>query len=61
VCSGQSDVCVVGSPLEVDKVVSPTEDEVDQVHQQYMDHLVSLFEAHKSDHGISQEQHLTII
>jgi len=54
-------LCLVGSPLEVSRAVSPTEDQIDQVHQQYIDHLVSLFESHKSNYGISQEQHLNIV
>ena len=54
-------VYVVGSPLEIAQVVNPTEDQVDDIHQQYIDHLVLLFETHKSDYGISQEQHLSII
>jgi len=52
---------VVGSPLEVRQVVSPTEDQINAVQQQYIDHLISLFEAHKSDYGISHEQHLVIV
>ena len=54
-------VCVVGSPMEVAEVVNPTEEQIDKVHRQYMDHLESLFEAHKSDYGISPTQHLNII
>jgi len=54
-------MCLVGSPLEVAQVVNPTEDQINAVHQQYIDHLVSLFEAHKISHGILQEQHLNIV
>ena len=54
-------VCVVGSPMEVAEVVNPTEEQIDKVHRQYMDHLESLFEAHKLDYGISPTQHLNII
>ena len=54
-------VSVVGSPLEVARVVDPTEDDVSEVHQRYISHLVSLFEAHKTNHGISPEQHLNIV
>jgi len=52
---------VVGGPLEVAKVLSPTEDQVDQVHQQYVARLVSLFETYKSDYGVSPQQHLNIV
>jgi len=41
--------------------VNPTEDQISDVHQQYIGHLISLFEAHKSNYGISQEQHLSIV
>jgi len=54
-------LCVVGSPLEVGPVVNPTDDQVDHVHQRYIDHLVALFEAHKCKYGVSQDQHLTIV
>jgi len=42
-------------------VVNPTDDQINYVHQQYVDHLVSLFETHKLSYGISQEQHLNIV
>jgi len=56
-------VCVylVGSPLEVSQVINPTEEEINKVHQQYVERLVSLFEAHKLNYGIPQQQRLTII
>ena len=54
-------VFVVGSPLQIDRVANPTEDQIDEVHQKYVDHLVSLFEAHKSTYGVSQEQHLNFV
>jgi len=52
---------LVGSPLEVAQVINPTDDEIAYVHQQYIDHLMSLFEAHKAEYCISPEQHLSII
>jgi len=56
-------VCLylVGNPLEVTQILNPTEEQIDEVHQQYVDRLVSLFEAHKSNYGIAPEQHLNIV
>ncbi|XP_075403899.1 2-acylglycerol O-acyltransferase 2 [Tenrec ecaudatus] len=49
---------VVGKPIEVQKVLQPTQEEVDQLHQLYIKELSNLFEAHKLKFNIPKDQHL---
>ncbi|XP_038617985.1 2-acylglycerol O-acyltransferase 2 [Tachyglossus aculeatus] len=49
---------VVGKPIEVEKKTNPTEEEVDQLHQLYMEELYNLFEAHKTKYNVPDDQHL---
>nr|XP_003461530.2 2-acylglycerol O-acyltransferase 2-like [Cavia porcellus] len=49
---------IVGKPIEVQKTLQPTEEEVNRLHQHYMEELCSLFEAHKLKFNIPAEQHL---
>ena len=51
----------MGSPIDVEPVEDPTEEEVDNLHQRYINNLVKLFEQHKLNHGIDADQHLTIL
>ncbi|XP_077556828.1 2-acylglycerol O-acyltransferase 2-like [Haemaphysalis longicornis] len=44
-------VVVVGKPLEVPKVECPSEEEVNRVHQQYIDALIQLFNDHKDKYA----------
>jgi 2-acylglycerol O-acyltransferase 2 len=48
----------VGKPIEVQKILQPSEEEVDQMHQRYMKELYNLFEAHKLEFNIPIDQHL---
>ncbi|KAG7516852.1 hypothetical protein JOB18_042000 [Solea senegalensis] len=52
---------VVGSPIPVPKVVSPTEEEVDRYHKLYMEGLSKLFHEHKVSCGLSENHQLRII
>lgn len=47
--------------MEVEKVENPTEEQVDKVHQQYMDQLTELFESNKSMYGVPADQHLCLV
>ncbi|KAM6159016.1 2-acylglycerol O-acyltransferase 2 [Rhynchocyon petersi] len=49
---------VVGKPIEVQKVLQPSQEEVDHLHQRYIKELCSLFEAHKHKFNIPVDQHL---
>ncbi|XP_012501030.1 PREDICTED: 2-acylglycerol O-acyltransferase 2 [Propithecus coquereli] len=49
---------VVGKPIEVQKTLQPSEEEVNQLHQRYIKELYNLFEAHKLKFNIPSDQHL---
>ncbi|XP_063111678.1 2-acylglycerol O-acyltransferase 2-like [Cavia porcellus] len=49
---------IVGKPIKVQKTLQPTEEEVNRLHQHYMEELCSLFEAHKLKFNIPADQHL---
>ncbi|PNI56803.1 MOGAT2 isoform 1 [Pan troglodytes] len=49
---------VVGKPIEVQKTLHPSEEEVNQLHQRYIKELCNLFEAHKLKFNIPADQHL---
>ncbi|XP_067668805.1 2-acylglycerol O-acyltransferase 2-like isoform X2 [Haliotis asinina] len=51
---------VVGKPIEVTRNENPTNEEVADLHQKYVDALIDLFETHKSKYGIGEDEHLTI-
>lgn len=62
-CGSPVDPCsplclAVGKPIEVQKTLQPTEEEVNRLHQHYMEELCSLFEAHKLKFNIPADQHL---
>ncbi|KAK6040537.1 diacylglycerol acyltransferase, partial [Cooperia oncophora] len=39
---------VIGAPIDVPKILEPTDEEVDRLHRQYCDALIDLFEQHKT-------------
>ncbi|XP_069920961.1 2-acylglycerol O-acyltransferase 2 [Oryctolagus cuniculus] len=49
---------VVGKPIEVQKTLHPSEEEVDRLHQRYIKELCNLFDAHKLKFNIPADQHL---
>lgn len=51
---------VVGAPIKVDKVKSPSPEEIEKFHLLYIKALKELFEKHKNNYGISEDQHLEI-
>ena len=44
---------VIGMPIKVGKNVSPSEEEVSEVHDEYLKALSELFDDHKSKLGLS--------
>ncbi|KFP27247.1 2-acylglycerol O-acyltransferase 2, partial [Colius striatus] len=52
---------VVGKPIPVQKKYKPSEEEVDRVHQKYLDELCKLFEEHKAKYNIPEDRHLEFI
>lgn len=51
---------VVGQPLEVKQIKSPTEEQVDELHARYVECLTELFETNKSKYGVASDKHLII-
>ncbi|XP_021438608.1 2-acylglycerol O-acyltransferase 1-like isoform X1 [Oncorhynchus nerka] len=49
---------IVGEPIVVERNVSPSSDEVDRLHGCYLGALAKLFEQHKAEYGILENQHL---
>ncbi len=54
-CSFSSSVSSsVGSPIPVTKSLTPSQEYIDEVHQQYKDQLTELFDQHKTRFGVSE-------
>ena len=51
----------VGAPLKVNKVENPSKEEVDNLHSLYVTALRELFDKHKKNYGIAEDEHLEII
>ncbi|XP_036404153.1 2-acylglycerol O-acyltransferase 1 [Megalops cyprinoides] len=52
---------VVGRPIPVVQTPSPSKEDIDALHQLYMEGLTQLFEEHKSKYGIAEDKHLKFI
>lgn len=48
----------VGKPIKVQKILHPSEEEVDKLHEHYIKELCNLFEAHKLKYNVPMDQHL---
>ena len=51
----------MGAPIPVDKIESPTKEDVDALHKRYIEALTDLFETHKENYGIPEDQHLNLV
>lgn len=38
---------LVGQPIKVEKIDNPTQEEVDGLHEKFIEHLTGMFEEHK--------------
>jgi len=52
---------VVGAPIHTKKNPNPTKEEVDNLHSQYVEALVKLFEDHKLKYDVPEHVHLRIL
>lgn len=52
---------VVGSPISVPKVPSPSQEQVNHYHQLYMESLTNLFHKHKTSYGLADTHQISII
>lgn len=48
----------VGKPIEVQKILNPSQEQVDKLHELYIKELCNLFEAHKLKYNVPADQHL---
>ncbi|KAM4698982.1 2-acylglycerol O-acyltransferase 2 [Discoglossus pictus] len=54
-------VTIVGKPIKVTKNSIPTDKEIDQMHQLYIEELCKLFEEHKTQFNVPADKHLSFI
>ncbi|XP_026224972.1 2-acylglycerol O-acyltransferase 2-A-like [Anabas testudineus] len=52
---------VVGKPIPVVQTPSPSSEDINSLHQLYLQSLTDLFEQHKHTYGLREDQHLTYI
>lgn len=52
---------VVGKPIPVEQNCSPSRTDIEDLHREYMNQLVRLFEENKAKYGIAECQHLVLI
>ncbi|XP_078401143.1 2-acylglycerol O-acyltransferase 2-A-like [Cetorhinus maximus] len=52
---------VVGKPIDVEKKENPSQEEINEFHQKYIEELTKLFEEHKTKYNIPEDRHLTFI
>lgn len=51
----------VGRPIRVEKKEKPSAEDLDALHQLYMDELSQLFEEHKGNYGVDADTHLNFV
>ncbi|KAK9525212.1 hypothetical protein VZT92_017534 [Zoarces viviparus] len=52
---------IVGKPIPVVQTPSPSCEDIECLHQRYLQNLTELFEQHKHSYGLEEQQHLTFI
>ncbi|XP_056451361.1 2-acylglycerol O-acyltransferase 2 [Gadus chalcogrammus] len=52
---------VVGRPIRVEKNEKPTVEQLDALHQHYMEELSNLFDQHKTDYGVEKDTYLNFV
>lgn len=51
-------VFAVGQPIPVERTLHPTSEQIEELHQKYMDELRKLFDEHKGKYGIPEHETL---
>jgi hypothetical protein len=51
---------VVGKPIPVEKVESPTQRQINDLHTRYIEELTKLFETNKKNYGVNRDTQLII-
>ncbi|XP_043540809.1 2-acylglycerol O-acyltransferase 2-A-like, partial [Chiloscyllium plagiosum] len=52
---------VVGKPIAVERNVSPSREDIEKLHGEYLAQLVALFEENKTKYGIAESSHLELV
>lgn len=58
--AGFCSVSAVGRPIPVQRTPHPTQQQVEELHQTYMEELRKLFEEHKGKYGIAEHESLVL-
>lgn len=56
-----SSLSPVGRPIRVEKNEKSTAEQLNALHQLYMDELSQLFEEHKGNYGVDKDVHLNFV
>lgn len=59
VCIFLFPIYAVGAPISVEKVSTPTSEQVNELHGVYVEALNKLFEDNKEKYGVSKETKMT--
>ena len=51
----------VGSPISVSKIECPTQEDIDKLHERYIDELKGLYEKYKDKYHPSERSELSIV
>ncbi|KAK6055715.1 diacylglycerol acyltransferase [Cooperia oncophora] len=51
---------VLGAPIKVTKTEHPTQEQIDDLHRQYVTKLQELFDTHKTKYGVSPQTQLVL-
>ncbi|GMR59933.1 hypothetical protein PMAYCL1PPCAC_30128, partial [Pristionchus mayeri] len=49
---------VLGAPIPVEKTENPSQEQIDSLHEQYIQKLTELFDAHKTKYGVPEDKKL---
>jgi len=49
---------VVGQPIAVERVENPSQEQIDSLHDQYVEKLEELFESNKEKYGLDKDMHI---
>ena len=51
----------VGKAIHIDAISDPSIEDIDHLHELYIEGLKDIFETYKTEFGIAEDQHLEII
>jgi len=51
----------VGAPIAVEKTIHPSQEDIDDLHQKYVNKLIELFYTHRDKYAGDQKQDILIV